>query len=105
MGRGVVRLWTSLCLATLCTLFEPQLLYAAIVLLPLGVLVQIFQMLHAGRCGRTSRSSMFGDSSARFLIGGVLALLSLGECYGSIRYLQSNWLEVCYTPTPSMSQI
>jgi signal peptidase I len=27
----------------------------------------------------------------------------LAECYGTISFVQANWIEICYSPTPSMS--
>ena len=96
-------IWNSIVIAAASILVEPQWLGALVVLLPLGVVVQFSQLLHASRCGRASLFSMLGDSSSRYRFGMILAALGLAECYGCTSYLQSHWIEICYTPTPSMS--
>ncbi|MGD0770453.1 MAG: signal peptidase I [Tepidisphaeraceae bacterium] len=93
---------SSLAAAVLSVLFWPQLLPALIVLLPLGVIVQLLQMAHASHCGKRSQRPMLGNASRRFLVGAILGACGLGECYGTIRYLQNNWFEICFTPTDSM---
>lgn len=95
-------IWNGIVIAAASILFEPQWLPALVVLLPLGVIVQFSQLSHAGRCGRRSAFSMLGDSSSRYAVGLILAAIGLAECYGYTSYLQANWIEICYTPTPSM---
>lgn len=94
--------WTTLVIAAVFTLFEPRFLGVLIVVLPLGVVVQFCQLGHAARCAERSDAPMFGDVSSRFLLGGVLAFAGLGECYGTVTYLQDNCIEICYSPTDSM---
>ena len=96
-------IWTAIVLGIGSTLIEPQWLAALVVLLPLGIIVQFSQLLHAGRCGRKSRGSMLGDAASRWMLGTLLAAAGLAECYSAAAYLQANWFEICYTPTPSMS--
>jgi signal peptidase I len=96
-------LWIGIIAAGACILFYPQLLPGLVVLLPLALIVEFSQLLHAGRCGRLSLHSMLGDSSSRYLTGVMLAAIGLAECYEFTSYLQANWVEVCYTPTPSMA--
>jgi signal peptidase I len=96
-------IWTALCALTLGALVLPQLVEAALVLLPLGVLIEFCQLVHAGYCGKKSLRCIVADPSARMLAGTLLAMLSFGECYAAVSYLQENWFEICYTPTPSMS--
>jgi signal peptidase I len=96
-------IWTGIVVAAASILVEPQWLPALVVLLPLGLIVQFCQLLHAGRCGRRSVHSMLGDSSSRYTLGLILAAIGLAECYGGTSYLQSNWVQICYTPTPSMA--
>lgn len=96
-------IWTSIVVACGSILLEPQWLGALIVLLPLGIIVQFFQLLHAGRCGRRSGSPMFGDPSSRWMVAIICAAVGLAECYACTAFLQNNWLEICYTPTPSMA--
>jgi signal peptidase I len=94
--------WTILAGIVVATLFEPQLLPALVVVLPLGVLVQFCQLAHAGRCAERSSAQMLGDVSNRFLVGTALAVMGLGECYAAVTYLQNNFIEICYSPTESM---
>jgi signal peptidase I len=93
---------TSLAAAAVFIFFQPHFLPALIVLLPLGVIVQLGQMSHASHCAKRSQRPMLGNASNRFLFGAILGICGLGECYGTIRYLQNNWVRICYTPTNSM---
>jgi len=96
-------IWNCIVIAAASVLFEPQWLGALVVLLPAGLIVQFLQLRHASRCGERSVSWMLGDSSSRYAVGMILAAAGLAECYGLTTYLQANWVEICYTPTPSMT--
>lgn len=84
-------------------LYRPEFLGAAIVLIPLAILLQGCQIHHASKCARLSPLPMLQDKGSRKLAGVLLGFLALGECRAAIVCLQNNWLEICYTPTPSMS--
>jgi len=101
-GAAWCIVWTSLAAAVASISFWPQFLPALIVLLPLGVIVQLCQMSHASHRAKRSQRPMLGNASNRFIFGAILGMCGLAECYGSIRYLQNNWIEICFTPTDSM---
>jgi signal peptidase I len=71
--------------------------------IPFALIFEPFQMMHAGRTARRSDFTLIPDISTRFLVGVVLSFVGMGECYAVTRYVQNNWLEICYSPTPSMS--
>jgi signal peptidase I len=96
-------LWSGILGGVVAIFFFPQFLPAAIVLLPLGAIVQLLQLIHAARCGRSARGLELIDPSMRMMIGPALALAGLGIDCGLINYAQNNWIEICYSPTPSMS--
>jgi signal peptidase I len=106
---GHVRWAIAYCMAAIClilftatVLFEPRLLPTMIVVLPLGIIFQLSQMLHASSLAKRSRCPIIDDPSSRYCIGLVLAFIGFGECYGTVHYLQNNYVEICYTPTDSM---
>ena len=74
-------MWIGIIAAGACILLDPQSLPGLLVLVPLAVVVQFSQLLHAGRCGRLSLHWMLGDSSSRYLTGVMLAAIGLAECY------------------------
>jgi signal peptidase I len=96
-------MWVGIIVAGAWIMMDPRLLPGLVVLLPLALVVEFSQLLHAGRCGGRSVRSMLGDASSRYTVGLILGAFGLGECYEGTAYLQANWVEVCYTPTPSMA--
>jgi signal peptidase I len=95
-------MWTVLVATALSTLAWPDLIPVLVVVLPLAILAQFCQLAHAARCAERSQAPMLGDKSSRFMVGFMLAVLGLGECYAAITYLQNNFIEICYSPTDSM---
>ena len=87
----------------LSPLYQSDWLPILVVVLPVAVLFHFFQMIDAAQCAKRSISSPIGDVSTRFLAGVFLSLLGMGECFAATRYLQNNWVEICYSPTPSMA--
>jgi signal peptidase I len=95
--------WLGILAAGGCVLLDPQLLPALILLIPLAIIIEFIQLLHASQCANASEFSIVSDTAGRYTLGLILSAIGLAECYGFTSYLQSNWVEICYTPTPSMS--
>jgi signal peptidase I len=96
-------IWLCLVGAAASTIYQPDWLGIMVVVLPLAVLFQLVQMMHAARAARKSDFTLIPDVSTRFLIGVIFSFIGMAECYTVTRYVQNNWLEICYSPTPSMS--
>ena len=96
-------IWISIVAAAASTIYQPDWLPIMVVVLPLAAIFQLFQMIHAARSAKRSQFTLIPDVSTRFIVGVVFSLIGMAECYTVTRYVQNNWLEICYSPTPSMS--
>jgi len=105
MASGLVFsvLWTGLIIGLMQVLQNPQLLPLMLVWLPVAVLLQVCQIFHAIWCARRTSKAILRDPLLRYVAGIVLGAGGV-FCYcAGINYLQNNWFEICYSPTPSMS--
>jgi signal peptidase I len=60
-------------------------------------------MIDAARVARQADVPLIQDVSTRFIAGIVGSVIGMGEAYAGTTYLQNNFIEICYSPTPSMS--
>jgi signal peptidase I len=107
---GKPRAAAAIALVALCmiaaaasTIYNPDWLPIMVGVIPFAMVFELVQMMHAARAARRSQFALVPDISARFLLGVVFSCVGMAECYSVTRYVQNNWLEICYSPTPSMS--
>jgi signal peptidase I len=102
-GIAFCVLWIAIVAGILSPLFQPPWLAIEIVLLPLAVVFQLAQIIHAAYSARRSQRPLLGDPVTRFTAGVLLTFLGIAEIYAAITCLQNSWVEFCYSPTASMA--
>jgi len=88
---------------TVASILTPLVPSAILLISALAILIQIVQMLDASRCARESTKPMLTEPVARYAVGVALLFASVIWQQSTHAYLHINWLQGCFTPTPSMS--
>lgn len=95
--------WCTILGGFAMVVIDPEWLMLLPVLVLFAVAIQVTQLIHATRCMRNSSRVAALEPGSRMGLGVLCAVVAIAGYWGVIRYLQRDWIEVCYSPTPSMS--
>jgi signal peptidase I len=96
-------IWTFGIIGTLEILQHPHFLWVMLGLLPLMLIIGLYQLFDAGHGARRSSSNMLSEPALRYMIGLGLGVGAVLLYRVAIDYAQNNWFQIAYSPTPSMS--
>jgi signal peptidase I len=103
--RAVIMFLTTLLFlaAFIVTLTVPRYVTALPLLFPLALLAQFSQLLDAADCGINSRTVMFPDKYARYIVGCAMLAFALAGLSAEITFLQDYFVDLDSTPTSDMT--